>query len=366
MSRLIITIENFFASVEAGLNHRINGRPFAVSNGEFIVGISPEARKFTGLHAGITEALALEKFPELLCLRGNMARYVDFSLEIRKRFEEISYHVETRKPGKFALQIDACPVNNITSPSLSRLISQMLDGKNFRGGKAKTFRIADIASRSTPLNTVKFVDLGEEENFMSELPLKSLPLTNLSIAKLKEMGCVEVGDIRKIPLSALQQLLGPETSRAIRYCRGEITDHEEKIRKLTRKIRISNPDKTPESDFADAMVSMITELIERSLNAVSVFIGLTYADGVMVARTLKLSPTRDEIELGKAVRFLLTQLWKRRTRLKEGILEMSVKPDNFQRTLFEDVRRERIALSMHAVRENYGQDSVRYASMGGG
>ena len=366
MSRLIINIENFFASVEAGLNHRINGRPFIVTNGEFVVGISPEARKFPELHAGISEALALEKYPELLCLRGNMARYIDYSKEMRKRFEEIAYHVEAQKPGKFALKIDACPVNNITSASLSRLISQMLDGKNFRGGKAKMFRIADIASRTAQLNTVKFVDMGEEENFMAELPLKSLPLTQLSIVKLKEMGCVEVGDIRKIPISVLHQLLGPDTSRAIRYSRGEITDFDERIRKLTRKIRISNPHKPPESDFADAMVSMITEMMERNLNAVSVFIGLTYADGVVAARSLKLSPTRDEIELGKAVRFLLAQIWKRRTRLKEGILKISVKPDNFQRSLFDDERRQRIALSMHTVRENYGQDSVRYASMGGG
>ena len=361
--RLTINIENFFASVEAGLNTRIIGRPFIVTNGEFVVGISPEARKLNGLRSGMSEAVALEKHPELLSIRGDMSRYVDYAKELRKRFGEIAYVVEIKKPGKFDLKIDGCPVNNITSASLSNLITQMLDGKNFRGGKANTFRLASIAARTAELNTVKFVDDGEEANFMTDLPVRSLPLSSLNIEKLKAMGCIEVGDIRKIPMSVLQQLLGSDASRVLRFSRGEITDREYRVKKLSRKIRISNPDRTPETDFMQAMVSMITEMTEGKFNAVSIFMGLTYADGVAVARSMKMSPSRDEIELGKAVRFLLEQIWKRRTRLKEGILEISVKPDDFQHSLFEDARRERIALSMHSVRGIYGQDSVKYASM---
>jgi uncharacterized Fe-S cluster-containing radical SAM superfamily protein len=63
---------------------------------------------------------------------------------------------------------------------------------------------------------------------------------------------------------------------------------------------------------------MIATMLQEDLKAKAMFIGLKYADAVTMSKRLKLTPTRDEVNLGQAALFLFGQLWQRRTRLESA------------------------------------------------
>lgn len=360
MPKLFLKIDNFYAAVESELNPRIADKPFAVTNGEFIVGFSPQAKGSEGVFPGAPESLAREKSPELICIKGDMERYQDFSTTIARRLETISFRVISLKPGSYAMDIGGCPLSHWNVRKVEETIERLLEGKKFRAGRAEFFTLAEIAAKTAKVNTVVDVPKGAEGAFMSSLSISYLPVAQASLKKLRDMGIETIGDVRKIPQQVLRKILGGDTTRILQCSAGKFEDFESGIRNISRTIRFSN-EKSTECELADAAASIASEMLEHEVNAVSIFIGLGYVDGVTVARRLKMSPTADEVELRKATQFLLKQIWKRRTRLKNAKLEAAVEPDNGQISFFENNNRKKIARSVYDVRQAYGAGALQYA-----
>ncbi|NQS99414.1 MAG: hypothetical protein HQ591_13270 [candidate division Zixibacteria bacterium] len=361
MSKICLILDNFYAGVEIELNPQLEGEPFIIGNGAVIVGISPLAKNINAIQPGITESLARERAPNLPIVRGDIQRYRDYSRSIAYSLETIAFEASEIKPGKYGLDITGCPIEKCDSVIQTETIAYLLKGKNFRAGKAENLNIAEIAARTAESNTIYEVPPGRESDFIASLPIDFHPLLNGYTGVLREMGISTIGGLLEIPPPVLKQLFGGNTGRILRYAMGDFSDTPRKINKLSREFRFSSVDVSAESDFIAALPPIITQMLAEGLNADALFIGLKYADKVTIGRRLKFAPTHDEVELGKTVKSVLRQIWKRRIRLESAKLEFAVAPDNGQISFWRNDKRDRVAHSVDRVRRRFGVSALKYA-----
>jgi len=363
MSKIFLIIENFYASIEAELNPQTRGKPIAITYAGTVVGVSELSKRISGIKTGMSEVYARENFPELIFMEGDIIRYRAQSNEIAGRLRIFAYMVFEKKPGAYILDIDGCPFNRWSKSVKEERIAGLLDGKHFRGGQAVNSDIAEMAARRAFTDSLKIIPPGEDEYFMASIPVSCLPLTRFGIEKLREMGIRKIGELFYIPQPILKELLGKEAKRILNFVKSDFHKNPEPLfDKLSKSIHFERNNSGSERALINsAVISMVEKIMENHVKASSIFIGLKYVDGITIGRKLKLSLTRDEVEISKARDFLLAQIWKRRTRLETGFIEFKVEPDNGQISFFDDSRRDKIADSVHIVRREYGTEAVKFA-----
>ena len=368
MSQLYIILNNFYASVETELNPALAKREFVVSNGSAVIGISAG---FIGdenheVKPGVSEVFAREKIPGLTVVRGSIGRYQDRSRRIAEEFSEIAFSVAEIRPGEFILDITRCPVEKLSTTGMEEVLLSVIPFKNFRAGQAENTFIGEIAAHAANRNRIRSIPAGDEAEFMGSLPAAKMPFLQGKTGALQELGVITLGDLIRIPKPVLKQLFGGETNRILRFASGRpfTNDHLSKTRKpsrLWRFLRFQKSSGHPAGEIIASVTSLTMEMFSSGLKAEGLFLGLKYSDNVTVARKLKLAPTRDEVELAKAAKFLFTALWKRRTRLSSIKIELSVIPDNRQISIFDDTRKDKVAVSVDSVRRVYGMGAISYA-----
>lgn len=369
MSQLYIILNNFYASVETELNPALTKREFVVSNGSTVIGMSANftSGQETGeVKPGVSEVFAREKIPGLTVVRGQIDRYLDRSRRVAEEFSEIAFSVAEIKPGEFILDITRCPVEKFTEAGLEEVLLSVVPFKNYRAGQAENAFIGETAAHTAGRNRIKRIPAGNEAEFMGSLPAAKMPFLQGKTGALQELGVITLGDLVRIPKPVLKQLFGGETNRILRFASGRpfTGDHLSKTKKpsrLWRFIRFQKSGGHPLQEIISSVTSLTMEMFNGGLKADGIFLGLKYADGVNVARKLQLAPTRDEVELAKASKFLFAALWKRRTRLSSVKIELSVIPDNRQISIFDNTRKDKVAVSVDSVRRVYGMGAVRYA-----
>lgn len=362
MKQFVLTIDNFYAAVEAEFNPRLAEIPFAVSNGVVVVGVSPEVKlRYPNVAPGMPEALAREKNPQILIVRGDIARYIDYSRVIALSLENLAFRVMEAKPGSYNLDIGGCPLARCQPESAAEMVGGKIRGKIFRAGRAVKLPLAKIAALTAEKNTVRDVPPGTEAGFIESLPPTILPALQTRGELFREMGIRKMGELRQIPLPVLKQLFGGEAVKIHRWAAGDFDDLPQRTSRISREARLSEYTPSPEADINGAIAEMTSELLEGGLKAGSMLLSLTYSDKVTISRRLKLSPTCDEVNLRQAALFILSQIWKRRTRLEYIRLDLAVEPDNGQVSFLEDSRRLRIAHSVNIVRKTYGRTALQYA-----
>jgi|GEM_PF-1766073 len=365
MSLLYIILPNFYAAVETELNPALNRTAFAVSNGKTIIGLSPAFPRNTSVKPGVSQAYAQEKAPDLPIIPGNIARYQDYSRRYAEEFCEIAYTAAEIKTGEFLLDTSHCPIEKLPVIEAIEIITSIVKNWQFRAGWADTGFLAEMAARTAPVNSINRLAAGKETAFMNTLPLKIIPFLRSRTHILQDLGAHNIGDLLNIPRPVLKQLFGQDTSRLLKLLSTEVpeqyTSHSGKPSRLWRFHRFQQNAYDPENEVMRLITSMTTEIIRQDLQADNLYLSLKYTDDVTISRSLKLAFTRDEVELVKASLFLLQELWKRRTALDSVKIELAVTPYHRQISFWENLKKERISLSVDTVRRNYGLNAVKYA-----
>ena len=360
MSLICIIIDHFYAVVEAELNPNLMGIAFAVTNGEVIVGLSPECSSLSEIRTGITEALAREKAPSLLILKGDMERYRSASRNIAASLKEIAFQVTELNPGKFKLDITGCPLEKLTLESIRAELVSRLKPHNFRAGKAQAFPLAEIAAKTAGKNSLIEIPPGDERDFLKKLPIEMHPVLRRFIPTMRQMGINKIGDLLQMPKPVLRQIFAGDTDRILRFAAGDFKSIRRSWVKINRSFRFSRHNSDLENELFTALPRMVKEMMNRRLKAVSIFLALNYADKVASVKRMKFPPTRDEVELGKALKSLLKQTWKRRVRPESAIIEITAEPDDGQISFWNDNRRDQIADSVDKVRDRFGAEAVNW------
>lgn len=213
---LHVDLDAFFASVEQLDNPEYKGKAVIVgglpSDKRAVVSTcSYEARKY-GVHSAMPTAKAYKLCPNGIYLRGRMERYHEKSREVMKIFYDFSPDVNQMSVDEAFIDISGTEKLFGSPKDLAiKLKKEVFEktGLTVSVGIASNKYIAKIASGLNKPDGLCYVENGQEENFMLNLPLSKLwGAGTKTQEKLKSFGFYTTKQIHNAPISTLVTLFG--------------------------------------------------------------------------------------------------------------------------------------------------------------
>src|SRR6202795_2513799 len=170
-----VDVDAFFASVEQVLNPKLRGKPVLVGRG-CVASASYEA-KFRGVKTAMSFREALRLCPKAIVVPGQYEHYADFAERVRRILETYTPAVETAALDDFYLDFAGTERLYPDFPgTLRRLQMEVLErtGLSVSVGAARTKVVASIASRLERPRGFRIVAPGEEESFLTPLPVEKI------------------------------------------------------------------------------------------------------------------------------------------------------------------------------------------------
>src|ERR1700704_655247 len=170
-----VDVDAFFASVEQVLNPKLRGKPVLVGRG-CVASASYEA-KFHGVKTAMSFREALRICPQAIVVPGQYEHYADFAERVRRILETYTPAVETAAMNDFYLDFAGTERRYPDyEGTLRRLQADVRarTGLSVSVGVARTKIVASIASRLERPRGFRMVAPGEEEIFLTPLPVEKL------------------------------------------------------------------------------------------------------------------------------------------------------------------------------------------------
>ena len=223
-----LDLDAFFCSVEELQDTSLKGKPFAVGGRPESRGVvsscSYAARQF-GVRSAMPMGKALRLCPDLIVISSRHARYGEYSDRVMERINQLTPLVEQVSIDEAFLDVSDMPEDGLFLAKLlqSRIRQEL--GLPCSIGVATNKLVAKVASDVgkaghrgvEPPNAITVVPPGEEARFLAPLPAQALwGIGPKSAARLSEMGIHTVGDLAKMPETALLEHFGktgPELHR---------------------------------------------------------------------------------------------------------------------------------------------------------
>jgi nucleotidyltransferase/DNA polymerase involved in DNA repair len=213
----------FFAAVEQSLRPRLRGKPVVVG-GNTVISASSEAAAF-----GITAGMAVERVLTL-CPAANVVpacheRYAEFSERLRAILKSFTPAVDPDSGYGFYLNFfGSAHLQGDFAGVLLRLQLEILKltGLSVSIGAAKSKIAAAVASRLQSPGSIRAVVPGTEAAYLAPLPVEALDgLHSIDGRSLRIRGIQTIGELRRVPLAALEFAFGEPLARQIwRNARG--------------------------------------------------------------------------------------------------------------------------------------------------
>jgi DNA polymerase-4 len=367
---LHLDVDAFFASVEQLLIPVLRGRPVIVGSG-CIASCRYEARGF-GLHAGMSLRQARQLCPQAVVLEGDFQIYRCFAEHIWQIARRYTVWLETHLDEAYG---DATGMERICGSPLElgrKLQHQVLaeTGLPVSVGLAANRMMAKIASASAKPRGVVWIPPGQEEPFLTDLPVEKLLGVGRRTAEvLRDLNVQTVGQLRSIQRSVLRSMFGLRGEVLYERCRGR---DFQPIRPAATPKTISR-ETTFHSPTCDVrqVRGMLFYLLERAMRTarkVRLLVGcvelsIRYDDWKEFAAGRSLPwPSESEDEVFGVMLELLEQLHCRRVALRHvGVVLSKFSPAGGECRLFEarqKVRDRRLHQAIDAVRDRYGYAAV--------
>jgi hypothetical protein len=170
-----VDVDAFFASVEQVLNPKLRGKPVLVGRG-CVASASYEA-KFLGVKTAMSFREALRICPQAAVVPGQYEHYADFAERVRRILETYTPAVETAALDDFYLDFAGTErLYPDYEATLRRLQAEVRGrtGLSVSVGAARTKVVASIASRLERPRGFRMIAPGEEETFLTPLPVEKL------------------------------------------------------------------------------------------------------------------------------------------------------------------------------------------------
>src|SRR5882757_2094978 len=201
-----VDVDAFFASVEQVLNPKLRGKPVLVGRG-CVASASYEA-KFRGVKTAMSFRDALRICPKAIVVPGKYEHYADFAERVRRILETYTPAVETAALDDFYMDFAGTErLYPDFEATLRRLQAEILGrtGLSVSVGAARTKVVASIASRLERPCGFRMIAPGEEETFLTPLPVEKLHgIGHVHAGALAERGIATIGQLRQVPKPALQ------------------------------------------------------------------------------------------------------------------------------------------------------------------
>lgn len=368
-----VDVDAFFASVEQVLQPRLRGKPVLVGRG-CVASASYEAKALGVKTAmGFREALGL--CPKAIVVSGQYEHYADFAEGVRRILETYTPAVETAALDDFYL--DFAGTERLYPDYRGTLLRLQMEifkktGLSVSVGAARTKVVASIASRVERPRGFRVVAPGEEEAFLTSLPVGKLPgIGHVLRDKLAESGITTIGQLRRVPKAALEEAFGDAIGRQIweraRGLDGRGVLLTSTPKSVSRETTIEGG--TRDAEFLSGLIEYLSERIgstlrERGKQARTLDLRLRFIDHFSAHQAVRLGkPTNDERELLAAAEELLGKLLVRRVAVRlAGLSVTDLEADRRQGELFDASRNRRRYLNreLDRVRGRFGWNAVFY------
>ena len=368
-----VDVDAFFASVEQVLNPRLRGKPVLVGRG-CVASASYEA-KALGVKTAMGFREALRVCPQAIVVPGQYEHYADFAERVRRILETYTPAVETAALDDFYL--DFAGTERLYPDYRGTLVRLQMEifkttGLSVSIGAARTKVVASIASRLERPRGFRMVAPGDEETFLTPLPVEKLHgIGHVHTSTLAERGITTIGQLRRVPKAALHAAFGEAIGQQI-WERARGLDGREVLppstpKSVSRETTIEGG--TIDTEFLSGLIEYLSERIGSTLReygkqARTLGLRLRYVDHFSAHQTVRLSkPTNDERELLFAAKELFTKLFTRRVAVRlAGVSVTNLETDRRQNELFDTSanRRWHLNREMDRVRGRFGWNAVFY------
>ena len=381
---LHLDVDAFFASVEEILDPSLKGQPL-------IVGARPEQRgvvasasyaaRAFGVRSAMPTAQALRLCPQAIVLPPRHKVYGEYSARMMAILSEYSPLIEPLSMDEAFLDVTGCQVRWGSPEELAHQIQERLEvelGLSASIGLAANKLVAKIASGLEKPRGFVVVPHGKEAEFLAPLPVEKLwGVGEVTARSLHEMGVFTIGQLAQLPVAQLEARFGRRGRDLYRQARGiddspVVVEREEKS--LSREVTFAE-------DIGDMQVlrktllslseSVARRLQKRGLRGRTVKLKLRYSDFKTLTRQVTLdAPTDLEQVIFEQAARLLERAWDRRRKVRLiGVGVSKFGPEERQLSLFEGTgegkaeKRRRLSRAVDRIRERYGDEAIRRASL---
>ena len=302
-----VEVDAFFASVEQVLNPKLRGKPVLVGRG--VVASASHEAKFRGVRTAMSFREALRICPKAVVVPGQYEHYAEFAERVRQILETYTPAVETAALDDFYLNFAGTERLYPDYEAMLRRLQAEIFGRtglNVSVGAARTKVVAAIASRLDGPRGFRMIAPGEEERFLTPLPVEKLHgIGHLHAGALAERGIATIGQLRQVPKPALQAAFGEAIGQQIWQCARGLDGREvlpSGAKSISREMSIEGG--TIDTEFLGGLIEYLSERIG-------------YVDHFSTHQTVRLSkPTNDERELLAAAKELFGKLFARRAAVR--------------------------------------------------
>lgn len=209
-----LDMDAFYASIEILDNPALRGRPVVVGgdcNRGVVCAASYEARKF-GVHSALPIFTARKLCPHGVFLPVRMARYQEISSQIMEIFQRFTPLVEPLSLDEAFLDVTASQRLMGAAEDIAIQIRALVKetiGLTVSAGVGTSKLVAKIASDLNKPDGLTIVPVGQEEAFLSPLPIGRLwGVGRTTREALALIGIKTIGDLRRMPTAILTAKFG--------------------------------------------------------------------------------------------------------------------------------------------------------------
>jgi DNA polymerase-4 len=235
-----VDMDAFYASVECLDDPSLEGEPVIVGGlgpRGVVATASYEARAY-GVHSAMPMSRARRLCPGGRYIRSRMDRYREKSAEVFSIFRDFTPQVEGLSLDEAFLDVTGSLKLFGKPEDIGMGIKQRIKdetGLTASVGLAHNKFLAKLASDVQKPDGLVCVDPARVNSFLDPMPVSRLwGIGNRTAPKLKALGILTIGQLRKTDISIIQPVLGNRAAHFLRLSRGEDE----------REVKASRPDKS--------------------------------------------------------------------------------------------------------------------------
>ena len=291
-------MDAFYASVELLDNPQLCGKPVAVGGPSRTRGVISAAnyiaRQF-GVHSALPCAVATRRCPDLVLLKPRISVYAEYSKKIKEIFRNYTPIIEPLALDEAFLDTTGSEKLFGTPEAIGRKIKE--DIKSKLGlivsiGIAPNKFIAKIASDVQKPDGFVIVKESEIQRFLDPLPITRIwGIGKVSSTKLNELGIYKIADLRRLPMTQLEEWFGKHGSHLWQLAHGiddrkVVTDSQAKSisHETTFDVNLGNIE-TIQSQLMHLTEQVAARLRHSHLTGRTITIKVRYADFKTITRS---------------------------------------------------------------------------------
>jgi DNA polymerase IV len=387
-----LDLDAFYASVEQLDDPALRGRPVIVggpSNRGVVCAASYEARRF-GVRSAMPTSQARRLCPEGVFLHPRFGRYGELSDQVFGIYRRYTPLVEPLSLDEAFLDVTASRALHGDGPSIAARIKREVraeTGLAVSAGVAEVKLAAKIATDFGKPDGLVVVPPGGVAAFLAPLPVGRLwGVGGVTEAALRKLGVASIGDLARLPESAMGAAIGADRARGLRaLARGE--DEREVVPDEAAKS--VGGEETFETDLVGEVALSRALLLQAArvgrrlrtagLRGRVVTLKVKYADFTLVTRRVTLDgPTDDDRLIYRTARDLLARIEAGRPIRLAGVSVSGFGegdgPEAGQLDLFAaraevgaapapDARRQALHAALDKLADKYGERTVAPADL---